>query len=87
MSKKINLNEKSRLQKVVDLEDLSDLSDCDEEDDPCWGQVISSPADIFVPVPKEEILERRLEDCSGQLKKMKKLRLNTMLQNKPTRIY
>lgn len=60
MSKKIIA--KDRLQHIVDnMEDLSDLSDCDEEDDPCWGQAVSSPADIFVPLSEEQILERRLD--------------------------
>ncbi|CAG4950395.1 unnamed protein product [Parnassius apollo] len=54
------------IQNLVDnLEDISDLSECDENDDPCWGDFVSSPADSYISLPAEQVLERRLEEMFG----------------------
>lgn len=57
---------KEKLQDFVDnLEEISDLSECDENDDPCWGDFVSSPSDSCLSLPAEKIIEKRLEDMFG----------------------
>ncbi|CAG5018035.1 unnamed protein product [Parnassius apollo] len=47
---------------VNNLDKLSDLSDYDDEDDPLYGDNVSSPSDSYQFLSRENLIERRLEE-------------------------
>lgn len=50
---------------VENIDELSDLSDCDEEDDPLYGNNVSSPSDSYQFLSQENLIERRMEEMFG----------------------